>query len=144
VTSTRRGLDKQPFFRKSPVVASGGNRSQIAQPKERPNQAKTVAVGCDQLPKQAHAKEGVDGSSPSEGLDESPGNGAFFVPEVRRGMGENGQCASFAAVAPLGHDSKGHLDAAPAADRRVISGSPVGAVARQLASLNSRSAQSGQ
>jgi hypothetical protein len=32
-------------------------------------QAKTVAVGCDQLPFGAHGKEGVDGSSPSEGFE---------------------------------------------------------------------------
>ena len=32
------------------------------------NQAKTVAVGCDPLPREVHGKEGVDGSSPSEGL----------------------------------------------------------------------------
>jgi hypothetical protein len=34
----------------------------------RRNQAKTVAVGCDRLPIGAHGKEGVDGSSPSEGF----------------------------------------------------------------------------
>jgi hypothetical protein len=51
----------------SPVVATGGNRSQIARPRKRLNQAKTVAAGCDQLPFEAHGKEGVDGSSPSEG-----------------------------------------------------------------------------
>ena len=28
----------------------------------------TVAVGCDRLPIGAHGKEGVDGSSPSEGF----------------------------------------------------------------------------
>jgi hypothetical protein len=32
-------------------------------------QAKTFAVGCDRLPQRAHGKEGVDGSSPSEGFD---------------------------------------------------------------------------
>jgi hypothetical protein len=31
-------------------------------------QAKTAAVGCDQLPEAFHGKEGVSGSSPSEGL----------------------------------------------------------------------------
>jgi hypothetical protein len=31
-------------------------------------QAKTVATGCDQLPPNLDGKEGVDGSSPSEGL----------------------------------------------------------------------------
>ena len=35
--------------------------------RNRRNQAKTVAVGCDRLPIGAHGKEGVDGSSPSEG-----------------------------------------------------------------------------
>jgi hypothetical protein len=52
----------------SPVVATGGNLSQIARPRKRLNQAKTVAAGCGQLPFEAHGKEGVDGSSPSEGL----------------------------------------------------------------------------
>jgi len=33
-----------------------------------PKQAKTLAVGCDQLPIEVHGKEGVDGSSPSDGL----------------------------------------------------------------------------
>ena len=51
----------------SPVVATVGNRWQITQARERRNQAKTVAAGCDQLPFAAHGKEGVDGSSPSEG-----------------------------------------------------------------------------
>ena len=31
-------------------------------------QAKSVAVGCNRLPLGSHGKEGVDGSSPSEGL----------------------------------------------------------------------------
>jgi hypothetical protein len=31
-------------------------------------QAKTVAVGCDQLPRAAHGKEGVSGSSPKRAL----------------------------------------------------------------------------
>jgi len=50
------------------VVATGGNRSQIACLRNRRNQAKTVAVGCDRLPQSFDGKEGVDGSSPSEGL----------------------------------------------------------------------------
>jgi hypothetical protein len=50
-----------------PVVATGGNRSQVAQPKCGPNQAKTVATGCDGSPFGAHGKEGVSGSSPEEG-----------------------------------------------------------------------------
>jgi hypothetical protein len=34
-------------------------------------------VGCDQLPIGAHGKEGVDGSSPSEGSTKGPHVGAF-------------------------------------------------------------------
>src|SRR5215217_2781323 len=52
----------------SPVVATGGNRAQIAPAEERLKQAETVAVGCNRLPEGAHGKEGVDGSSPSEGF----------------------------------------------------------------------------
>jgi len=50
----------------SPGVATGGNRSQIAHTRKRWKQAKTVAVGCDQLPRDG--KAGVSGSSPEEGF----------------------------------------------------------------------------
>src|SRR5439155_17296861 len=43
----------------SPVVATGGNRSQVSRPRKRLNQAKTVAADCDQLPFEAHGKQGV-------------------------------------------------------------------------------------
>jgi hypothetical protein len=56
----------------SPVVATGGKRSQIRRRRNRLEQAKTVAVGCSQLPAPLHGKEGIDGSSPSEGFGESP------------------------------------------------------------------------
>ncbi len=46
-------------------VANGNARKRL-------NQAETVAVGCDQLPIGAHGKEGVDGSSPSEGFRNGP------------------------------------------------------------------------
>jgi hypothetical protein len=59
------------------VVATGGNRSQIVSTRKRLKQAKTVAAGCDRLPQAAHGKEGVDGSSPSEGLNESPAHKVF-------------------------------------------------------------------
>jgi hypothetical protein len=39
--------------------------------------AKTVAVGCNRLPITAHGKEGVDGSSPSEGFAVQPAISAF-------------------------------------------------------------------
>src|SRR6266516_7196344 len=50
----------------SPVGATGGNQRQIARANEPEKQAKTLAVGCDRLPRDG--KEGVDGSSPSEGF----------------------------------------------------------------------------
>ena len=52
----------------SPVVATGGNQWQIQHAREWPKQAKTVALSCHQLPIAAHGKEGIDGSSPSEGF----------------------------------------------------------------------------
>ena len=52
-----------------PVVATGGNRSQNGEAQKLRKQAKTFAVGCDRLPQRAHGKEGVDGSSPSEGSE---------------------------------------------------------------------------
>src|ERR671934_94997 len=61
----------------SPVVATRGNRSQIRRPPKPQKQAKSLAVGCDGLPPGAHGKEGVDGSSPSEGSTKAPHVGAF-------------------------------------------------------------------
>jgi hypothetical protein len=55
-----------------PRGATGGNLSQIARPKNGPDQAKTVATGCSRSPFGAHGKEGVDGSSPSEGSAKVP------------------------------------------------------------------------
>jgi hypothetical protein len=51
----------------SPVVAISGNRSQVGPRRNRREQAKSVATGCHRLPETFHGKEGVDGSSPSEG-----------------------------------------------------------------------------
>src|SRR5262249_53552451 len=63
----------------SPGVANAGNWSQIRRGRKRPKQAKTVAVRCDRLPFGAHGKEGVDGSSPSEGFTKVPANRHFVV-----------------------------------------------------------------
>jgi hypothetical protein len=52
----------------SPVVATSGNQSQVAEAQRGPKRAKTGAVGCDRLPLGSHGKEGVDGSSPPEDL----------------------------------------------------------------------------
>src|SRR6266508_2352598 len=48
-------LTRRPFFRKSPAVATSGNRWQTADPRKRREQAKTGPVGCHWLP------EGADG-----------------------------------------------------------------------------------
>jgi hypothetical protein len=53
------------------AVAVSGNRWQMETPR-KPKQAKTVATGYDQLPIGPHGKEGVDGSSPSEGFEFFP------------------------------------------------------------------------
>ena len=55
----------------SPVVATGGNPRQMDSAQKPEKQAKTVAVACDQLPRGAHGKEGVGGSSPPESLKKS-------------------------------------------------------------------------
>src|SRR2546427_5914933 len=75
---------KHGAFMERPAVATGGNRSQMGVRRERLRQAKTVAVGCDRLPKTFHGKEGVDGSSPSEGSAKAPHVGAFRFGSVCR------------------------------------------------------------
>jgi hypothetical protein len=70
----------------SPVVATIGNLWQIAQAREPRNQAKTVAVDCGRAPEKFHGKEGVDGSSPSEGLKYLQIN--YFCCLHRRDAGE--------------------------------------------------------
>jgi hypothetical protein len=54
------------------AVATSGNWWQLGRPRKRLEQAKTVATRCDRLPFGAHGKEGVDGSSPSEGSAKAP------------------------------------------------------------------------
>jgi hypothetical protein len=66
---------------------SGCNRWQpVANgtPQKRLRQAKTVAVGCNQLPESFHGKEGVDGSSPSEGSSKRkiPANRGFLLSDA--------------------------------------------------------------
>src|SRR5438874_9428730 len=63
----------------SPVVATRGNQRQLDRPSKSQKQAKTVAVGCHRLPETFHGKEGVDGSSPSEGSAKAPQNGVFCI-----------------------------------------------------------------
>ena len=61
----------------SQADATGGNRWQIRRARKWLKQAETVAAGCDQLPGGPDGKEGVDGSSPSEGSAKSPHSGGF-------------------------------------------------------------------
>jgi hypothetical protein len=61
----------------SPVVAIGGNQRQNAQGRKAQKQGETVATGCYRLRETFHGKEGVDGSSPSEGSAKTPQTGAF-------------------------------------------------------------------
>ncbi len=55
----------------SPEGATSGKQPQTLRPRKRLKQAKTVATGCHRLPETLHGKEGVDGSSPSEGSSRS-------------------------------------------------------------------------
>jgi len=75
----------------SQPVASGTARGRL-------KQAKTVAAGCDQLPIGAHGKEGVDGSSPSEGFAKAPANSHFACLGCKRlsHAGTRGVSAMFA------------------------------------------------
>ena len=66
------------------AVATSGNRWQMHEPRNRLQQAKTVATGCDRLPIGAHGKEGVDGSSPSEVFDKIPANEPIVLPVLAR------------------------------------------------------------
>jgi hypothetical protein len=52
----------------STAGATRGKQLQIGRPPKPRKQAKSVAVGCDWWPRASNGKEGVDGSSPSEGL----------------------------------------------------------------------------
>ena len=69
----------------SPAVATGGNRWQMWNaPETWLRQPKTVAVGRDRLPEALHGKEGVDGSSPSEGSAKAPHNRSFCFGSICR------------------------------------------------------------
>jgi hypothetical protein len=65
----------------------GRNRWQtfrLARPRERLELSETVATGCHRLPFGSHGKEGVDGSSPSEGLKKNPANGQVVLPVMTK------------------------------------------------------------
>src|SRR5437762_14108889 len=58
--------------------AAGGNRTQIGTAAQHRMSLQTAASDCQQLRRTAHGKEGVDGSSPSEGSAKAPHVGAFL------------------------------------------------------------------
>ena len=114
----------------SPAVATGGNRWQIERPRKRLKQAKTVADGCDQLPGPQNGKEGVDGSSPSEGLHKSPANRAIVLPATATHLVSSrvrdGYILGLARIRSLTHSGNYGVEA-----RRLRSaGSPPASVAR--------------
>ena len=60
---------------------SGCNQWQLLAKRRRSKpqkQAKSVALGCHRLPANFHGKEGVDGSSPSEGSAKAQHTELFF------------------------------------------------------------------
>jgi hypothetical protein len=57
--------------------AMGRKRFDRFEPRNRLNKPNLFATGCYRLPEKFHGKEGVDGSSPSEGSAEVPHVGAF-------------------------------------------------------------------
>ena len=63
----------------SPAVATSGNQWQMPRRPKPRKQAKSVATGCHCLPATFHGKEGVDGSSPSEGFTKTPQSAAFHL-----------------------------------------------------------------
>ncbi len=68
----------------SPAGATGGNQSQTVSRQKPQKQAKSVATGCHGLPSTFHGKEGVDGSSPSEGSAKAPQTGALCFGSICR------------------------------------------------------------
>jgi hypothetical protein len=88
--------------------------------KRRAIKPKRFAVGCDRLPKGAHGKEGVEGSSPSEGLKESPANRHVVLPVMARlgffGGYETGTFWDRRVLAGT-RDISGHLTVVETVDR---------------------------
>jgi hypothetical protein len=98
-----------------PSGRNRGNRWQIAKARSRRSKPRAVAVGCDQLPESFHGKEGVDGSSPSEGSAKAPHTAAFRFGSICRSSNvgqvwspvwslqvENARCGTATAAASTG------------------------------------------
>jgi len=84
----------------SPVGATGGHQLRIGSALKPQKQAKTLAVGCDQLPRRAHGKEGVSGSSPEEGLQRGCKSVFFLSPRLARLPAYGGYGALYGAFRP--------------------------------------------
>jgi hypothetical protein len=65
----------------SPAGATGGNQSQMERPRKRLKQGDRQPLATHGNRFAAHGKEGVDGSSPSEGFTKGQ-QMAFFVASV--------------------------------------------------------------
>src|SRR5215216_3529763 len=104
----------------SPAVATGRSRWQMGRPRKRLRQAKTVAVSCDRSPPRFHGKEGVDGSSPSEGLKKSLQNEGFTATLVAQ-AGDKGRTAS-EATPRVGRATPPSLTELPANNSLLLAG----------------------
>jgi hypothetical protein len=62
-----------------PSGATSGNRSQMGELRKRLKQANRQPLATHRNGSGAHGKEGVDGSSPSEGSMKAPEIGAFSL-----------------------------------------------------------------
>src|SRR5437868_1456920 len=67
----------------SPAGATGGNRWQMGRPRKPLKQADPQPVATHGNRFAAQGKEGVDGSSPSEGFAKAPHVGAFVFSSTR-------------------------------------------------------------
>ena len=77
-------------------------RSQMARARKPQNQAKTVAAGCDRLPRRSHGKEGVSGSSPEEGSAKVPETEVSFSDDLH--VGEAGKTGAIAGRTSTAHE----------------------------------------
>ena len=59
--------------------AMGRKRFGRFEPRNRLNKPNLFATGCHRLPPKSHGKEGVDGSSPSEGFKQKPAKRLFYL-----------------------------------------------------------------
>jgi hypothetical protein len=93
----------------SPAGAIGGNRSQIGAPRKRLKQAHPQQVATHGNRFTAHGKEGVDGSSPSEGSAKAPLDGAFCMCSVGARAVEGLDGAVYGASRREGAGSPAHV-----------------------------------